>query len=134
MNRAQRRPVTAATVWVDGWQHECCGEPFAVGQEVRWPLLPDVGGREALLRPEDAVTVTHTLESHQAGDERPARTTLGRVTLVRAIQLEYEGGRVRRSVPRSGRLTVVAESDGPEVGRPGFTGYLVDLDVVAELD
>lgn len=125
--------MATATVWVDYWQHECCGEPFAVGREVRWRLAPDAGGREVLLHAEDGVTVTHTLESHQAGDERSARTVLGRVTLIRAIQLEREGEGVRRSVPGSARLTVLAESDGPEPGWPGFAGYLVDLDVVAEL-
>ncbi|MGW2520953.1 DUF6578 domain-containing protein [Streptomyces sp. NPDC001617] len=25
-------------VYYEGWQMECCGEPFAVGEEVRWPL------------------------------------------------------------------------------------------------
>jgi hypothetical protein len=26
-------------VWVEGWQHQCCGEDFAVGDEVRWTLV-----------------------------------------------------------------------------------------------
>ena len=47
-----------AVVFVETWQHECCGEPFAVGDTVTWPLVPvsehadlavrlgaDVGGR-----------------------------------------------------------------------------------------
>jgi hypothetical protein len=25
-------------IFVEGWQHECCGEPFAVGDRVRWDL------------------------------------------------------------------------------------------------
>jgi hypothetical protein len=127
-----RAPRATATVWVDDWQHECCGEPFALGHEVRWLLTPDDAGRQALLHPEEGVIVTHALDSHRAGDEQPARAVVGRVTLIRAVQLEYQGQRVRRSVPGSARLTVLAESDGPETGWAGFVGYLVDLDVVAE--
>ena len=26
-------------VWVEGWQHQCCGKDFAVGDEVRWTLV-----------------------------------------------------------------------------------------------
>ncbi|MGQ0573339.1 MAG: DUF6578 domain-containing protein [Pseudonocardia sp.] len=29
---------TVVPVWLAGWQHECCGEPFAVGDAVRWLL------------------------------------------------------------------------------------------------
>lgn len=31
-------------VWMDSWQYECCGDPFAVGDRVRWSLRPaDLG-------------------------------------------------------------------------------------------
>ncbi|MET8243326.1 DUF6578 domain-containing protein [Streptomyces sp. NPDC005202] len=33
-------------VFYEGWQMECCGRPFSVGEEVGWPLAP--------LDPEDA--------------------------------------------------------------------------------
>jgi len=29
------------TVYVEHWQHECCGAGFAVGDEVSWPLRYD---------------------------------------------------------------------------------------------
>ena len=28
-----------ALVWVDAWQQECCGDPFAIGDAVTWPQL-----------------------------------------------------------------------------------------------
>ena len=38
-------------VWVEQWQHECCGEPFAVGDAVSWPVVP-LGpvGQDGLVR------------------------------------------------------------------------------------
>lgn len=30
-----------ATVWVDDWQYQCCGTPFAVGDQVSWTLTAD---------------------------------------------------------------------------------------------
>ena len=27
-------------VWIEQWQHECCGEAFAVGDVVSWPVVP----------------------------------------------------------------------------------------------
>jgi DNA-binding transcriptional MerR regulator len=35
-------------IWVDAWQLQCCGEPFAVGLKVAWTLTP---------APRDGVTV-----------------------------------------------------------------------------
>lgn len=28
------------TAWVDGWQMQCCGEPFRLGSQAAWPLRP----------------------------------------------------------------------------------------------
>jgi hypothetical protein len=28
-------------VWVDAWQMQCCGPPFADGDTVEWTLSPD---------------------------------------------------------------------------------------------
>jgi hypothetical protein len=29
--RAGSMAIVTTTIWVDGWQQECCGEPFALG-------------------------------------------------------------------------------------------------------
>ena len=37
-------------VWVEGWQHQCCGKDFAVGDEVRWTLVEgDEGWHRSVL-------------------------------------------------------------------------------------
>ncbi|MHA6784578.1 DUF6578 domain-containing protein [Pseudonocardia saturnea] len=33
-------PAPLVPVWMDSWQYECCGAPFAVGDRVRWTLQP----------------------------------------------------------------------------------------------
>ncbi|MFF0303105.1 DUF6578 domain-containing protein [Streptomyces sp. NPDC004562] len=35
--------MTTVTIWVDGWQMQCCGESFAPGDAVSWPLLREAG-------------------------------------------------------------------------------------------
>ncbi|WP_433342703.1 DUF6578 domain-containing protein [Streptomyces sp. CA-253872] len=33
--------MTRRQVFYESRQFECCGEPFAVGDTVRWPLMPE---------------------------------------------------------------------------------------------
>jgi len=114
------------TVWVSGWEQECCGERFAVDREVRWHLFPpDREYFDPLFRPEDGVTITYQEEHHQ--HEEPPALTAGYVTAIRAVQLRYEGEKILNPVPGSAKLTNISQSDGPEQRWPGFTGYLVDL-------
>ena len=40
-------------VWVDAWQMQCCGDPFAVGSSVEWTLA----GNIRVPIPETAVVV-----------------------------------------------------------------------------
>jgi hypothetical protein len=35
---ARQTLAVALVVWVDGWQMQCCGTPFAVGSQVAWTL------------------------------------------------------------------------------------------------
>ena len=68
------------TIWVDGWQMQCCGEPFRLGSQVAWTLrAADPDGLEVSLIPE-------TLE----------RTTLGALA---------EGGRVNLEMDVVARYT-----------------------------
>lgn len=41
--------VVRVAVFVERWQHECCGDEFAVGDRVVWTLGVDGGWRHALL-------------------------------------------------------------------------------------
>jgi hypothetical protein len=59
------------TVWMAGWQMECCGTPFAVGSKVSWHLLPD--SDVSWLEPVVQVTVD-AVEDHHGGTDAPPTT------------------------------------------------------------
>lgn len=117
-----------ATVWVDGWQQACCGEPFAVGTRVQWQVQePDLGfaGRLFATPP----TIDHA-EAHHGPEGLPVVS--GRVRRIRTVDVRYERGERENTlhpVAGSARTAGVEASDGPEHRRQGFVGYLVDLDL-----
>ena len=126
-------------VWVDGWQLQCCGEPFAVGDVVRWTLLErpveevltDRTGRREVL------ALTHA-EEHHGGAPEDTAVTEGRVRRVLAVTYEYAqvpgSARTFAPVGASGRTRELWRVDGWESELPhddvrGFAGYVVELDI-----
>lgn len=59
-----------AVVWYASWQMECCGDAFAVGDEVAWTAEADVDDEwfSAALGPGLAASITHS-EEHHSDDE-----------------------------------------------------------------
>ncbi|MFF5531261.1 DUF6578 domain-containing protein [Streptomyces cinerochromogenes] len=82
-------------VFYADWQMECCGTPFAVGDEVAWRLVPTTGrdGRYG---------ETALVENHGG----PDRVTTGRVRGIDLVHQEY----LAHHDPRAG---------GPPAGKPG---------------
>ena len=76
------------TVYVEHWQHECCGAAFAVGDDVLWPLRDDHdrGRLGRWLGPAVAATVDASVDRHT---EDAAMTRL-RVIAIEAVFCEYE--------------------------------------------
>ena len=101
------------TVWMDDWQLQCCGDPFAIGSEVSWTVEPTTGDGwhqylAALLGADPGFTVD-AIEDHH--DQLPAGTG-------------------RYPVDGSGTLIDVRSADGSDESEGGrrFMGYLVQLD------
>jgi hypothetical protein len=120
-------------VFVESWQHECCGEPFAVGDEVSWPLRGaavegDHLGR--LLGAEVSRQLTAEVDRHSE-DAEPVRL---RVVAVRAAFCEDEpvpvgsGGPVRRAVAGTTVFRELAEVDERYEVLDGlrWLGYVVE--------
>ncbi|MGO4603919.1 DUF6578 domain-containing protein [Terrabacter sp. 2YAF2] len=116
-------------VWVDAWQMQCCGEPFAAGDRVGWTLrdLPRGCLFDDVVGSEVAARITHAEEHHGAVPE-DAPVVHGTVRAIVAAHARY----VRESRWVPGELRTVRSADGTdEVSGLSFNGYVVDLDVAA---
>ena len=125
-----------ALVWVDRWQQECCGDDFAVGDIVTWPLEPEPD-REWLqdaLMPELASSLTHHQERHAvSGEEQPSRT--GVVLVVRAAFGRYAArqGAGPGLYPEPGSVVLVdlvrVEGVASVPSGEQLNGYVVELEL-----
>lgn len=127
--------AVALVVWVDGWQMQCCGTPFAVGSHVAWTLgEADRDWLKTLLSADVQRTIDMAEEHHgQLPDDTPE--TRATVTRIRAVHCRYASRpghdpRTLYPVPGSGVLSDLESADGwtPDCGDAQFAGYLVDLD------
>ena len=126
-------------VWMDDWQMQCCGEPFAVGSTVTWTVRTDIDRDwyTRVLGAELAGTITDAEDHHGGDDELPEPTELrGTVRTITAVWCDWhnEGGDTLVAVPGSARLVERTSADGWEgesTDTTSFIGYLVDLDTIA---
>ncbi|WP_030614062.1 DUF6578 domain-containing protein [Streptomyces achromogenes] len=92
-------------VFYEDWQMECCGRPFAVGDEVAWPLVAAEPGE----RGERYYGAEAWVENH--GDR--TRPTSGRVRAIELVRQEYLVHTDRRARERIDRaLDPDAGSEG----------------------
>ena len=124
-------------IWVDGWQMQCCGEPFAVGAHVEWQLddAPDLDWLEAALEPAIARRISYSEEHHDdPPDDRPLRH--GTVVAIQAAFCRYApvglDERMLYPVAGSAVLREVSRADGNVRDRSGerFNGYVVEVDLL----
>ncbi|HEY6497022.1 MAG TPA: DUF6578 domain-containing protein [Trebonia sp.] len=124
------------TVWVDAWQMQCCGKPFAVGSHVAWTLTAaDAEWLMPVLGPRRGVTVDAAEDHHGRVPDDTTETT-GTVTSISAVHYRSasQPGKVDRTshpVPDSADLTAIEAADGwtPDRGDLHFGGYLVRIAV-----
>jgi hypothetical protein len=127
-------------VWIDDWEWQCCGEPFAAGSTVRWGLVPATEeSRTFLAGPlgrELADAITHCETHHEQPDDplQPVPTR-GRVEAIQAVywMLAPRSGENPRALwPVDGTAEFQSRdmADGwepeSENGR-SFHGYMVEL-------
>lgn len=128
--------MAQAVVWVSSWQMECCGDPFAVGDNVTWHLddEPDPEWYEAALGTEVAQRITHAEEHHSDDEEFPQVT--GRVISITRAWCDYgptaADDRVLYPIPGSAVFESVDRYDGSERdAHPEltFNGWVVELEL-----
>jgi hypothetical protein len=124
-------------VWLEAWEWECCGDPFAVGATVNWNLTPvDDAGKASfteLFAAEIGPAITH-MEGHHGATPLPPPQRV-RVEAIHAVYwdrapLPGEDSRTVYPVPGSARLQPREVGDPwsePDADRERFEGYLVDV-------
>jgi hypothetical protein len=126
-----------AVLWMDRWQLECCGTPFAVGDAVTWTVRTDVD-RDFLSRaasPELAASIDLREEHHDDGDDQgvgPTRRATGVVAGIRALTCRYAMDAVEgAALPVAGSGLLQPVTDSGEAVRPGderyHLGWVVEL-------
>jgi hypothetical protein len=120
------------TVWVQNWQHECCGTPFSVGSTVHWTLAePEREYVDSLFHPDLSVEIDYAEDRHMVLADEDAPDTVGTVTAIRSVQVRYapapDDPKELSPVPGSAALTEVDRSNGDEMRSGDFAGYLVEI-------
>ncbi|MEU3528268.1 DUF6578 domain-containing protein [Streptomyces sp. NPDC038707] len=90
-------------VFYEDWQMECCGRPFAAGDEVAWPLV----AVDTPERRDECYGAEAWVENH--GDR--TRPTTGRVRAIELVRREYV---VHTDESARERLERAMESEGSE--------------------
>lgn len=123
-------------IWVDGWQMECCGDPFEVGSVVAWRLFPvsDLDFVTAVIGEEEARALTDREEHH----DEPKADIVPRKLKIRSIRAAFcifaarsvQEPKALSPVPGSGILESTTRADGFDQGTQGrrFVGYVVEAD------
>jgi hypothetical protein len=75
------------TVWIDDWQHECCGQPFSIGSTLHWTLGEPDESVGLLFGPDLSVHVDREEDRHYVLTEIDAPETVGTVTAIRSVHV-----------------------------------------------
>ena len=132
--RIVQNDLVEIKVWVDHWQMQCCGEPFAIGDEVSWTLRdPDTEWLAHVLGSDLAAGIGKA-EEHHGGVGEGVTPTVGIVASIHAVHCRYApvpGGAETALYPvaGSGTADAVRSADGwtPDRGDLKFAGYVVQL-------
>ena len=115
------------TVWVDDWQMQCCGDPFEVGSQVEWTIVPWTFERPPI---DELGAIEYYYEHHGDADTEVLQLK-GTVARIQAVYQRYALD-VAENVqkPVAGRLVKYSGiADGWTAGQDEyrFSAYLVQL-------
>lgn len=127
-------PPMYAHVWISAWQHECCGDAFAIDDIVNWPLTtPDHEWLEPLLGAERTRQINYEEDRHDLSDKLTPKHR-GRVRDITLVYARYAPrllGDVNTLYPGPGTAefehAVQVDRWAPERPNLTFSGYIVEL-------
>ena len=103
--------MESCTVWYDEWQMACCGEPFAPGSRVCWPVVEHW---EWPLLPEELKARLgkwdYDFDSHGCDEEKIYYTLQGTVEKIQGVYLFYRRDEKRNALIPSGGLVIPVPS------------------------
>lgn len=116
---------TCCTVLYEGWQMQCCGQPFRIGDMVRWDVF---AFNETIT--DIPQTIEYIYDAHyETSDE--LLTLQGIVHQINAIYTKYKAStdNPQLLVPVSSLLKSLVKADGneEEVNGMTFDSYIVVL-------
>lgn len=77
-------------VWYDEWQMACCGEPFSIGDKVKWPVSPDWNDDYLPVDMKQQVgRITYFYDAH-ADSLEGLFTLIGIVKNIQGVYLHFE--------------------------------------------
>ena len=103
--------MSLVRVFVEDWQYECCGEPFAVGEVVTWNVAPVPEGDETL-----RAARVEAVEDHHDMAEEPTREVRGRVEGIAVLVREFAQRPDGVWAPIPGRFRLNALDRSPAAG------------------
>lgn len=119
----------------EGWEMECCGTPFKIGDSISWPVF-DADDPTAL----DHMGVDHVdyYEEHHSGepdnDMSPLYRLTGTVASIRLLYCRYEreSKRSKFMIPVEGKLVDSdnAEQWNKDIDNYSFRSFIVGVDDV----
>jgi hypothetical protein len=126
--------IVEIKVWVDGWQMQCCGEPFAVGDEVSWKLRDADSEWLEVILGTDLAHGVEKAEEHHEGVGEEVTVTVGIDGSIHAVHCRYaallgEAENHLFPVAGSGTVTMIRSANGWTTDHDGlkFAGYVVQL-------
>ncbi|MHC6204169.1 DUF6578 domain-containing protein [Breznakiellaceae bacterium SP9] len=124
--------MNECAVWIEDWQMQCCGKPFAIGDTVEWLALKWTGTDSEIVN----VGKTDYLYDHHSSDFKGLFKIQGVVAHIEAIFYHYEekqmvlaGRSGNFMIPVSGKVRSVESANGWEKDADGmdFAAYHVAL-------
>lgn len=116
------------TVLYEGWQMQCCGAPFDVGDKIQW-LVFKVDEDEIKL-PVYGEKIDYCYEAHSS-DYSKLLMLSGVVKNIRALYCKYEPSAKNPQylIPVSGFTVIKTHADGWEkpIANSKFSDYIIDL-------
>ena len=133
MNQNKVETHDAIVVLISGWEMQCCGTPFSVGDYIKW--LASKWG-EGYIAPEGVVKIDYCYDEHSS-DWQKLFTIAGKVVEIRATYEKFvpnpDNGKylMRAAGETEIKKTTYADGWDKDIDGKNFDCYVVNLEDVS---